>query len=69
MAVEVLPNPDKSVMLPVHQFCLVECGVYLIENLMLEEMARDAVHAGCFVLLATKFRGATGSPARPIVMI
>ncbi len=56
-------------MMPVHQFCLAECGVYLIENLALEEMARDQVYSGCFILLATKFRGATGSPARPIVMI
>jgi kynurenine formamidase len=55
--------------MPVHQFCLAECGVYLIENLMLEEMARDGVHTACFILLATKFRGATGSPARPIAMI
>src|ERR1700722_6756862 len=69
MAVEVLPNPDKTIMMPVHQFCLAECGVYLIENLMLEEMAQDKVHAACFILLATKFRGATGSPVRPIAMI
>jgi kynurenine formamidase len=69
MAVEVLPNPDKTISMPVHQFCLAECGVYLIENLMLEEMARDRVHAACFILLATKFKGATGSPARPIAMI
>jgi len=69
MAVEVLPNPDKTIMMPVHQFCLAECGVYLIENLMLEEMARDGVYTACFILLATKFRGATGSPARPIAMI
>ena len=36
---------------------------------MLEEMAQDRVYAACFVLLATKFRGATGSPVRPIAMI
>ena len=27
MAVEVLPNPDKGIAMPVHQFCLAECGV------------------------------------------
>jgi kynurenine formamidase len=69
MAVEVLPNPDKGITMPVHQFCLAECGVYLIENLMLEEMARDKIYAACFILLATKFRGATGSPVRPIAMV
>ena len=41
MAVEVLPNPDKTVSMPVHQHALAEAGVYLIENLVLDELARD----------------------------
>lgn len=69
MAVEVLPNPDKTISMPVHQHLLVEAGVYIIENLALEELAAAGVHSFCFVLLATKFRGATGSPVRPIAMI
>ncbi len=32
MAVEVLPNPDRNVALPVHHHVLVEAGVYLIEE-------------------------------------
>jgi kynurenine formamidase len=69
MAVEVLPNPDKSVLMPVHQFALAECGVYLIENLALEDLAADGVYAACLILLATKIRGATGAPVRPIIMV
>jgi kynurenine formamidase len=69
MAVEVLPNPDKGLLMPVHQFALAERGVYLIENLALEELAADQVHAACFILLATKIRGATGAPVRPIVIV
>lgn len=69
MAVEVLPNPDKGLGMPVHQFALAECGVYLIENLALEELARDRIDTACFILLATKFRGATGSPVRPIALV
>jgi kynurenine formamidase len=69
MAVEVLPNPDRRLMMPVHQYALAECGVYLIENLALEELAAARVYAGCFILLATKIRGATGAPVRPIVMV
>lgn len=69
MAVEVLPNPDKSLMMPVHQFALAECGVYLVENLALEELAANRIHAGCLILLPTKMRGATGAPVRPIVMV
>jgi kynurenine formamidase len=69
MAVEVLPNPDKTQSLPVHQYTLAEAGTYLIENLALEELARDRVHEFCFILLATKYRGATGCPVRPIAVI
>jgi len=69
MAVEVLPNPDKGISMPVHQFALAECGVYLIENLALDELVRDRVFAACFILLATKFRGATGAPVRPVALV
>jgi len=69
MAVEVLPNPDHTQGLPVHQYSLSQCGVYLIENLELEELARDGVSTCCFILLATKFKGATGSPVRPVAMV
>ena len=41
MAVEVLPNPDRGLMMPVHQHVLAEAGVYLIENLALDELARE----------------------------
>lgn len=69
MAVEVLPNPNKGLMMPVHQFALADNGVYLIENLALEELAAARIYAGCFILLATKLRGATGAPVRPVMMV
>ncbi len=68
MAVEVLPNPDKSQMLPVHQHVLAEAGVHLIENLALDELARDRLATFCFILLAIKFKGATGCPVRPVAI-
>ena len=69
MAVEVLPNPDRGVAMAVHQHVLVESGVHLIENLALAELARDRIASFCFILLATKFKGATGCPVRPIAMV
>ena len=69
MAVEVVPNPaHPKLILPVHQHTLVECGVYLIENLKLDEIVQAERHEFCFVLLATKFKGATGCPVRPVAM-
>ena len=70
MALEVLPginHPD--VMMPVHQHCLVEAGVHIIENLVLAELAREKIGVFCFVLLATKYKGATGCPVRPIAIL
>ena len=70
MALEVLPginHPD--VMMPVHQHCLVEAGVHIIENLILTELAREKISVFCFVLLATKYKGATGCPVRPIAIL
>jgi kynurenine formamidase len=69
MAVEVLPNPDRRLMMPVHQHVLAEAGVYLIENLALEELAAERVYSFCFILLATKYKGATGCPVRPIALV
>ncbi|PYN12945.1 MAG: cyclase, partial [Candidatus Rokuibacteriota bacterium] len=42
--VEVNPNPDKEVSLPVHQIMLVVNGIYLLENLKLDELAAKRVH-------------------------
>jgi hypothetical protein len=52
-----------------HMHALVEAGVYLIENLALHELVRDRLGSFGFILLATKYRGATGCPVRPIALV
>jgi kynurenine formamidase len=70
MAVEVVPNPaHPRLILPVHQHALAEAGVYLIENLKLDMLTESAAAEFCFILLATRFKGATGSPVRPVAMV
>ena len=70
MALEVLPGTNHpEVMMPVHQHCLVEAGVHIIENLVLADLARDAISTFCFVLLPVKFKGATGCPIRPVAIL
>jgi kynurenine formamidase len=66
MTVEVEPRDPKD--LPVHGFCLVERGVYLIENLQLEGLARANVLEGLLVCAPLKIVGATGSPLRPVAI-
>lgn len=69
MAVEVMPNPrHPKLIMPVHQHTLVERGVYLIENLKLDELTALGRNEFCFILLATKLKGATGCPVRPVAM-
>ena len=41
----------------------------VIENLTLEELARDARRELAFVGVPLKLRGATGSPLRPLALV
>jgi kynurenine formamidase len=63
--VEVAPNPDKSVSLPVHNIALTVNGVHLLENLVLEPLARARVYEFAFVMQPLKLQGATGSTVAP----
>ena len=69
MAVEVMPNPNPRLVLPVHQYTLVEAGVYLIENLVLDHVVRQGLATFCMIMLPVKFTGATGCPVRPVALL
>jgi kynurenine formamidase len=69
---EVMPTPDRGSPAnpqPVHTKLLIENGIYLLESIYLEEIARDRVYEFLFVMLPLKIRGATGSMADPLAMI
>jgi kynurenine formamidase len=69
---EVQPAPDPGTPAnpqPVHTYLLIERGVYLMESLDLEELARDRVYEFLFVALPLKIRGATGSMIDPVAVI
>jgi kynurenine formamidase len=53
---------------PVHTLLLIENGVYLMEGLDLEELARRRVYEFLFVALPLKIRGATGSMVDPVAI-
>jgi len=69
MAVEVMPMEDARKAFPVHQHLLVEKGVYIIENLRLDDPLKDGVYECLFILLPVKYKGATASPVRPVAVI
>jgi kynurenine formamidase len=66
--VEVSPNPDKLISLPVHQIALVVHGVHLLENLKLEELAAKNVSEFAFIMQPLKLQGATGSTVAPVAV-
>lgn len=55
--------------LPGHLVLLARRGIYIIENLLLEEIAEAGIHEFTFVCTPLKFTGATGSPVRPIGIV
>jgi len=66
--VEVAPNPDAQLSLPVHQFMLVVQGIHLLENLKLEDLASKSVHEFAFVVQPLKMQGFTGSAVAPVAI-
>jgi kynurenine formamidase len=66
--VEILPNPDKNVDLPVHQITLAVNGVFLLENLKLDDLATQQVFEFAFIVQPLKIRGGTGSTVAPIAV-
>ena len=66
--VEVSPNPDKRISLPIHQIMLVVNGIHLLENLKLDELAAKQVYEFAFILEPLKIQGATGSTVAPVAV-
>lgn len=55
--------------LPAHRVLLFEAGIYIVEALDLEELARERVYEFTFVLTPLNILGATGSPVRPLAIL
>ena len=65
---EVHPNPNEALVFPVHQELLTKNGIFNLENMRFDELVDDVVYEFLFILTPIRFRGATGSPARPIAI-
>lgn len=65
---QILPGMGHS-LLPAHRILLVEHGIHILENLNLDDLARDQVYEFLFMVSPLKLVGATGSPVRPIAVV
>ena len=62
-------DPELGCLLPGHLILLARRGIYIIENLALEELADTRSYRFDFVCTPLKFVGATGSPVRPVAVV
>ncbi len=63
--VEIQPNPDPAISLPIHQIMLAVNGIHLLERMKLEELSAREVYEFAFVVQPLKIQGATGSTVVP----
>ncbi len=54
--------------LPCHVVLIIQNGIYIVENLLLEELAAAECWEFTFVCLPLKMQGVTGSPVRPLAI-
>ena len=62
-------DPESGSTLFGHVYLLPQKGIYIIENLNLEELARDRRWVFAFLAVPLKLEGATGSPIRPLALV
>jgi kynurenine formamidase len=62
-------DPETGATLFAHLYLLPQKGIYIVENLNLEELARDRQYTFAFIGLPLKLQGATGSPLRPLALV
>jgi kynurenine formamidase len=67
-ASEAVPHEDPERPFQVHQLLLVRHGIYNLENLDLEELARERIYEFAFIFAPLRLKGATGSPGNPIAV-
>lgn len=67
-SIEVSPNPDAKVSLPIHQIMLVVNGIHLLENMKLDVLAAQRIHEFAFIVQPLKIQGGTGSTVAPIAV-
>jgi kynurenine formamidase len=67
-AVEINPNPDAKVSLPVHQIMLVVNGIHLLENMKLDELVKSGVREFQLIVQPLKIQGGTGSTVAPVAV-
>ena len=67
-AVEVVPNPDKSLAFAVHAELQTKHGILNHENLIFDELIADRKYQFVYCFTPAPIKGATGSNGCPIAI-
>lgn len=67
--VDAVPPENPEEQRSVHETCLVQRGVYLIENMNLEQLAAERLYEFLFICLAPRFSGGSGFPVMPVAVV
>ena len=68
IALEVIPFENAKRPFEVHQTLLAKNGVYILENMVTGELAKDRAHEFLFVLGQPKWKGAVQAVINPIAI-
>jgi kynurenine formamidase len=63
-----VPDAERG-SLPGHVILIVRHGIYIIENLLLEDLTAAGRREFVFICLPLKMVGVTGSPVRPLAVV
>ena len=69
IAVEPLSSQSPADLAQVHARCLVEAGVFLIENVVTAGLVEEGLSEFAFLCAPVKFQGGTGGLARPLAIV
>jgi kynurenine formamidase len=67
--IDVVPPVDPAKALAVHAYCLADRGIYLMENVWLEDLAERKIYEFCFIGLVPPVKGATGFPTQMVAVV
>jgi len=68
-AVEAVPNPDKTLVFPLHMTLQTKHGIMNHENLFFDDLIADKKYQFVYIFTPVPIVGATGSPGVPIGIV
>jgi kynurenine formamidase len=67
------PSGIAGVVTPIHAVAISAMGLWLIDNLYLEDLAARCAEAGrwefCFMMTVLRIKNGTGSPVNPVAIL